>query len=221
MSARLILGSASPGRAEVLTRAGVDFTVRVSAVDEDAAVEAARAAGEQVTPSRMAGLLAQAKAEAVARAVAEEGDEEAAEPGASDEVLVLGCDSVFELDGVAYGKPHEPEVAVERWRGLRGRTGTLHSGHHLVRPRDGATAARTVSTQVRFGTPSEEQIRAYAHSGEPLGCAGAFTIDGRGAAFIDGVDGDPQSVIGVSPRALGELLAELDIDITTLWTHDR
>lgn len=216
MSARLILGSASPGRAEVLTRAGIDFTVRVSSVDEDAAVEAARAAGEEITPSRMAGLLAQAKAEAVAAAVAAEG------PGAADEdLLVLGCDSVFELDGVAYGKPHEPDVAVERWLGMRGRTGTLHSGHRLVRVRDGATAARTVSTQVRFGAPSEEQIRAYAASGEPLGCAGAFTIDGRGAAFIDGVDGDPQSVIGVSPRTLGALLAELNIDITTLWTHDR
>lgn len=215
MNPRLILGSASPGRAEVLTRAGLDFAVRVSSVDEDAAVEAARAAGEEVTPARMAALLAQAKAEAVARAVAEE------DRGADEDLLVLGCDSVFELDGIAYGKPHEPEVAISRWREMRGRTGTLHSGHRLVRLRDGATAERTVSTQVRFGAPSEEQIRAYAHSGEPLGCAGAFTIDGRGAAFIDGVDGDPQSVIGVSPRALGGLLAELDIDITTLWTHDR
>lgn len=208
----LILASASPGRARVLEAAGVDFTTRVSSVDEDEVLAAARAVdGEQdLSPAEAALLLARAKAEDVAAAQRHAPDH------TSQPALVLGCDSVFELDGEACGKPYEVEIAVERWRAMRGRTGVLHSGHWLIDD-TGEAAGRTVSTEVSFAAPRESQIRAYAESGEPLHCAGAFTIDGRGAAFVRGVCGDHLSVIGVSPHMLAELMAELGHDITAHW----
>lgn len=218
--ARLILASASPARARVLEHAGITFEVMVSDVDEDAVVASARARGEDLTCAGTATLLARAKAQDVATR-----DEAAG-------ALVLGCDSVFELDGTPYGKPYEVEVAVERWRQMRGRTGTLHTGHWMISAGDRgadtddgagarAGAGRTVSTQVSFAEPTETQVRAYAESGEPLLCAGAFTIDGRGAAFVREVTGDHLSVIGVSPHAVGQLLVDLDVDITDLWRTTR
>lgn len=204
--ASLVLASASPGRARVLKAAGVAFSTEVSSVDEEEVLAAARALGgaEGLAPSEVALLLARAKAEDVAAAPRQ------------PQAPVLGCDSVFELDGEAYGKPYEVDVAVARWQMLRGRTGVLHSGHWLNGPQ-GQAVGRTVSTRVSFAEPTEAQIRAYAESGEPLHCAGAFTIDGRGAAFVRSVDGDHLSVIGVSPHALTELLAEIGEDITDYW----
>lgn len=211
---QLVLASASPGRARVLQAAGLDFTTEVSSVDEDEVLAGARAVGGEqgITPAEVALLLARAKAEDVAAVRQVSGQQERP-------ALVLGCDSVFELDGEAYGKPYEVEIAVERWRAMRGRTGVLHSGHWLI-GETGEAVGRTVSTEVSFAAPSEAQIRAYAESGEPLHCAGAFTIDGRGAAFVRGVSGDHLSVIGVSPHVLAELLAELGRDITAHWRQD-
>lgn len=228
---RLVLASQSPSRRRVLDQAGVVFDVEVSSVDEPAVVEAA-SAGAELSAAETALLLARAKAEAVAALPA------------SRNTLVLGCDSVFELDGVTYGKPYEVDVAVERWQQMRGRTGTLHTGHWLVDAGTAATTAEhswlgsaamtkgplgvpestltsageTVSSQVRFAEPSDEQIRAYAESGEALHCAGAFTLEGRGAAFIDRVEGDPNAVIGLSPAALNRLLSEFGRSITDFWT---
>lgn len=228
---RLVLASQSPSRRRVLDQAGVVFDVEVSSVDEPAVVEAA-SAGAELSAAETALLLARAKAEAVAALPA------------SRNTLVLGCDSVFELDGVTYGKPYEVDVAVERWQQMRGRTGTLHTGHWLVDAGTAATTAEhswlgsaamtkgplgvpestltsageTVSSQVRFAEPSDEQIRAYAESGEALHCAGAFTLEGRGAAFIDRVEGDPNAVIGLSPAALNRLLSEFGRNITDFWT---
>ncbi|GAA1180892.1 Maf family protein [Nesterenkonia xinjiangensis] len=214
---RLILASASPSRRQILEAAGLDFEVVVSEVDEPAVVASAVEALGPLSPAEEALLLARTKAEDVASR------------GAARGALVLGCDSVFELDGVAYGKPYEIEVAVERWRQMRGSTGTLHTGHWLV---DAASATRTtgsswlgqqpghdgelqaagetVSTRITFGRPTDEQIRTYAESGEPLNCAGAFTLEGAAAEFIEHVDGDRESVIGVSPAALARLRAQLE-----------
>lgn len=228
---RLILGSKSPSRRKVLDQAGVVFDVEVSDVDEPAVVEAA-SDGAELGAAETALLLARAKAEAVAALPASRG------------AIVLGCDSVFELDGVTYGKPYEVDVAVERWQQMRGRTGTLHTAHWLVDAGTAVTssehswlgsaamtkgplgvpentltsAGETVSSQVTFAEPSDEQIRAYARTGEPLHCAGAFTLEGRGAAFIDRVDGDPNAVIGLSPAALNRLLGECGRSITDFWT---
>ncbi|MCH8570577.1 Maf family nucleotide pyrophosphatase [Nesterenkonia sp. AY15] len=208
---RLILGSASTSRARILTQADVIFTVRVSDVDEPAAVAAAQEKldGDQLTPAMEAQLLADLKAAAVANL-----------PGINSRpsVMVLGCDSVFELDGASYGKPFEVDVAVQRWKQMRGRTGVLHTGHALIDASTGTRAQRTVSTRVSFGEPTDAEIQRYAESGEPLNCAGGFTIDGRGAAFIEAIEGDHLSVIGVSPAALHSMLAELGHSITDLWS---
>lgn len=211
---RLILGSASTSRARILNQADIAFTVRVSDVDEPAAVAAAQEKldGEQLTPAMEAQLLADMKASAVANL-----------PGINSRpsVLVLGCDSVFELDGASYGKPYQVDVAVQRWKQMRGRTGVLHTGHALVDAATGTRAQRTVSTRVSFAEPSDAEIQRYAQSGEPLNCAGGFTIDGRGSAFIDSIEGDHLSVIGVSPAALHSMLAELGHSITHLWSPPR
>lgn len=227
---RLILASASPSRRMILAEAGVRFDVLVSAVDEPAVVASAVEAGGPLSAAEEALLLARAKAEDVA-----------ASPEARG-ALVLGCDSVFELAGVTYGKPYEVDVAVERWKLMRGSTGSLHTGHWLVDTTEnaqskqsrwaepgleyilgsaptGATrelsaAGETVSSDIHFGEPTDEQIRAYAETGEPLNCAGAFTLEGGAADFIDRVDGDREAVIGVSPGALARLLTGLGHTLT-------
>ena len=199
---RLILASASPARARILQAAGIPFTVLVSDVDEDAV----SARHPEATPVETALLLAQAKARDVA-----------ARPEAAG-ALVVGCDSVFELDGVPYGKPWEPEVAVARWLLQSGRSGDLHTGHWVVDTRrSDAQAGSTSSATVSFAAVDEPQIRAYVATQEPLQCAGAFTIDGRGAAFVESVQGDPNAVIGLSVSALRRALRDLGVDLTTFW----
>ncbi|WP_372696839.1 nucleoside triphosphate pyrophosphatase [Arthrobacter sp. JSM 101049] len=210
----LVLASQSPGRARILADAGIGFEAIVSDVDEDAAVaEATERLGGELDSASMALLLARTKAEAVAAL------------DAADGAVVLGCDSVFELDGVSYGKPYTPEVAIDRWRAMRGRTGVLHTGHWLVDNRStdeddggtGATLGAVASTSVSFADVADEEIEAYVATGEPLPCAGAFTIDGRGAAFITGIDGDPHAVVGLSVNTLRALLASAELSITDLW----
>lgn len=226
--ARLILASASSARADVLQRGHIPFTTMVSDVDEDAL----GAGLDHPTPAELAGALARAKAEDVTATLltedyADDGaDDEAEEPPPEDEpaLLVLGCDSVFELDGNAYGKPEHPEVAIERWRIQAGRTGTLHTGHRLIRlpdtpgalPEDAVSA--TVSTQVRFADVSEQQIQHYVATGEPLGCAGGFTLEGRGAALVAGVSGDPNAVLGLSLNTLREMFDQVGCSLTQMWT---
>ena len=135
--------------------------------------------------------------------------------------FVVGCDSMLEIDGRIVGKPGDPETAVERWRSMRGATGTLHTGHTLVRLPDGATAEGVSSTVVHFARPSDAEIEAYVATGEPLWCAGAFTIDGLGGAFVEGVEGDPHGVVGLSLPLLRRLVIELGGSWTDLWAQGR
>ncbi|WP_088799640.1 MULTISPECIES: nucleoside triphosphate pyrophosphatase [unclassified Streptomyces] len=196
---RLVLASQSPARLALLRQAGLAPEVVVSGVDEDALTAA--------TPGELARVLAEAKATAVA-----------ARPETAG-ALVVGCDSVLELDGRALGKPVDAEDATARWKSMRGRSGILQTGHCVIdTAAGGRQVSATASTTVRFGEPTDAEIAAYVESGEPLFVAGAFTLDGRSAPFIDGIDGDPGNVIGLSLPLLRRLLAGLDVAITDLWT---
>lgn len=206
---RLVLASASPARLSVLRGAGTSPVVSVSQVDEDA-VQAALPAGTTHEDTVLA--LARAKAQDVVARIAED-----PVPGRA---VVIGCDSMLSIDGELVGKPHTPEVATARWRAMRGRTGRLLTGHCAVLLSDGAVlgdAVGTRSTTLRFGAPSDSEIDAYVATGEPLQVAGAFTLDGLGGWFVEGIDGDPSSVIGISLPLTRQLLSELGVSITDLW----
>jgi septum formation protein len=191
-----VLASASPARLRLLRDAGFDPQVVVSGVDEDAV--------RADSPAALVQELAVRKAAAVAAGM--DGDE-----------LVVGCDSVLDLDGQALGKPASPDDAVRRWQRMRGRDGCLRTGHCVVDVATGRRVADVASTLVRFGTPSDAEVAAYVATGEPLAVAGAFTLDGRSAPFVDGVDGDPGNVIGLSLPLLRRLLAQLGVEVTDLW----
>src|SRR6185312_5111535 len=214
----LVLGSAAPARLETLRRAGVAPYVLVSDVDEDAVVAEARSQYGELAAEDVALVLARAKCEAVATRLA--GDEAPAD--APQGALVLGCDSVLELDGEVHGKPVDPDEAVARWRRMRGRSGVLHTGHWVIDDRDGedggtgATFGAVASTTVHFGSISDAEVEAYVATGEPLLVAGAFTLDGLGAPYVDSIEGDPSNVVGVSLPLLRELLATLDVPWSAL-----
>jgi septum formation protein len=213
----LVLASASPARLATLRSAGVEPLVQVSAVDEDAAVAAAQALHGALSPADVALLLARAKAEDVVRARIDADD---------TECLVLGCDSVLELDGETHGKPAHAAEATARWTRMRGRSGVLHTGHWLVDDRateDGGTSGvvgATASTTVHFAELDDEEIAAYVATGEPLLVAGAFTLDGLGAPYVRAIEGDPSNVVGVSLPLLRELLAELGVAWRDLRSQD-
>ena len=199
---RLILASRSPARLATLRAAGIEPEVIVSDVDE----EAIEADLPDATPKQLAEVLARAKAEKVASTI-------------TGPAIVIGCDSVFELDGIAYGKPQTPEVAKDRWRQMMGRAGTLHTGHHLIDTRTNETVAATASTLVHMGTMSEQEMDDYLATGEPLQVAGGFTLDALGGAFVEGVEGDPSNVVGISLPTLRRLLGELGVRWTSLWNR--
>ncbi|MDX2705489.1 Maf family protein [Streptomyces sp. PA03-6a] len=192
----LVLASASPARLGLLKQAGLDPRVVVSGVDEDAI--------SADTPAELARVLAEAKASVVAAQLA-------------DGEVVVGCDSVLDLDGQALGKPADAEDATARWKSMRGRSGVLRTGHCVIDLATGRRVSATASTTVRFGTPDDDEIAAYVASGEPLYVAGAFTLDGRSAPFVEGIEGDHGNVIGISLPLLRRLLAELDLRITDFW----
>jgi septum formation protein len=193
----LVLASASPARLRLLRDAGFAPRVVVSGVDETDLHED--------DPSVLVRLLAERKALAVAAGLA--GDE-----------LVVGCDSMLVLDGEVLGKPSSPAAAVARWHRMRGRSGALLTGHCVVDVATGRCESATASTVVRFGTPSDAEVEAYVATGEPLHVAGAFTLDGRSAAFLDGIDGDAGNVIGLSLPLLRTLLGRHGVEVTSLWS---
>ncbi len=222
----LILASASPARAALLRTAGIEPDIQPADVDEEALLAAAaRESGGRAVPVREAvALLARAKAEAVASLLA---TTDAAAPAdlthrtdpagelEEGDAVVIGCDSLLELDGEALGKPYEPERARARWRQMRGRSGTLHTGHHLIRGVDHVHAVS--STVVHFAELTDAEIDAYVATGEPLSVAGAFTLDGFGGAFVTGVEGDPHGVVGLSLPLVRVLLADLGLAWTDFW----
>lgn len=198
---RVVLASASPARLQILQRAGIEPDVMVSGIDEES-LTARR-------PVVLAAMLAERKAQVVSQQLA-----------GHEPVLVIGCDSILEFEGRAFGKPSSADEAVTRWQLMRGRSGVLHTGHHVIlRDRGVHQATATGSTLVRFAEPTDQEIRAYVATGEPLTVAGAFTLDGLGGAFVAGIEGDPHNVIGLSLPLLRELLIELGVSWTDLWSR--
>ena len=212
---RVVLASTSPARLALLRQAGVRPETRAPAVDEDAevAAESVRRA-QPLSPQEHVQLLADRKAAAVAAVLSAE------DP--SMDGVVIGGDSMFELDGSLSGKPLTAANARERWDRMRGRTGVLHSGQTVIRLRPGATpqrAAAVAAAAVTFAADITDQERdAYIATGEPLEVAGAFTLDSLGAPFIVRVDGDPSTVVGMSLSTLRRLFAELGVSWTSLWS---
>jgi septum formation protein len=207
---RLVLASTSPARLALLRAAGIEPDTVPPGVDEEAVVAAAEAErGASLPPDELVQLLARRKAEAVAAAL-----------GTTD-ALVLGGDSAFAFGGTTYGKPYEPAIAMARWRAQRGGTGVLHSGHHLIDARTGEGFGETARAAVRFAPDlDEEEILAYVASGEPLSVAGAFTIDGLAGPFIEHVDGDPSTVVGLSLSTLRRLVRRTGTSWPSLWNRD-
>jgi len=206
---KIVLASTSPARLRLLKDAGIDPLVIAPGVDEEHVADMAMQAGLIANTADLVLLLAKAKAEAVVN-----------HPDAQG-ALIIGCDSALDLDGEALGKPHEPEVAIERWKSMRGRSGRLYTGHWLIdnrisTPMPPATGHAS-NTTVHFADLSDGEIMAYVGTGEPLEVAGAFTIDGLGGAFIKAIEGDAHTVVGLSLTTLRELCLKLDVDYPSLW----
>ena len=214
---RVVLASASPARRALLRAAGIEPEVVVSGVDEDA-LEDALAAEGRTSPAELCVALAEAKGSAVATGLRD--------AGTGQDAVVVSCDSVLDLDGVALGKPDDADDAVNRWRAMRGRTRVLRTGHFVTRldrwgerPATGpASVSAVASTLVLFADLDDATIDAYVATGEPLHVAGAFTLDGLGGPFVERIDGDPANVVGLSLPLVRRMLADLGVRWTDLWT---
>lgn len=193
---RFILASASPARLTVLRGIGFDPEVIVSGVDESTV--------EEESPGRLCRALAKLKAKAVAATLTED-------------AYVLGCDSVLEFNGQTYGKAEDAETAVSRWKAMRGKSGVLHTGHCLIDTAKQRRHIRSSSTTVHFADVTDTEIAAYVDSGEPMRVAGAFTIDGLGAPFVERIEGDHGTVVGVSPPLLRQMFTAWGVPISSLW----
>lgn len=215
---RVLLGSASPARRRVLTDAGLAPLVLVADLDEDALVE--ELSGTE--PESVVTALAVAKGDIITAEVTSSPLPELAAVAADG--VIITCDSMLLIGDRLVGKPQVPEVAVTRWREMRGSSGRLLTGHRVSRLTGGsvtATATGTQSTTVHFADVSDEVIDHYVATGEPLYVAGAFTLDGMGGWLLDGIDGDPSSVLGISLPLTRRLLDEVGIDVSTLWSRPR
>ncbi|WP_300011358.1 nucleoside triphosphate pyrophosphatase [Pseudonocardia sp.] len=204
---RVVLASASPARLSILRAAGVDPLVEVSAVDEDALL----AAIPDATPAEKVTTLAGAKATTVARRID------------LADAVVIGCDSMLHVGGELVGRPADAAQARQRWRAMAGGTGELVTGHAVLRVVGGEidrVAEGHAVTVVRFGDPTDAELDAYLDTGEPMQVAGGFTLDALGGWFVEGVDGDPSNVVGLSLPLVRRLLVGVGVQVTDLWRQD-
>ncbi|WP_415274389.1 Maf family protein [Aquiluna sp. Uisw_065] len=194
-----VLASTSPARKKLLSEAGIQFRDLAPGVDEDQMVEELA----PQTPSELTELLARAKAEAIATT--------------ETTALVLGCDSALFFEGQTLGKPLASSVAIERWKAMRGKSGSLFSGHHLIDVQNNRAVSLVTSTEVFFADLSDQEIETYVATNEPLQVAGGFTIDGLGGAFVERINGDYHTVVGLSLVGLRKMMRELGLDYQSLW----
>ncbi|MFJ4158792.1 Maf family protein [Microbacterium testaceum] len=213
---RVCLASTSPARLMLLRQAGIEPEARSPRVDEEAVIAEVEAAeARRLAAAEHVLLLARRKAADVAhRLRAEELDFDG---------FVIGGDSMFALGDEILGKPYTPDAATARWRGMRGRTGVLHSGHSVFRLSPGSEpreAFAVAEASVTFAADvDDDEIAAYVATGEPLLVAGAFTVDSLGGAFIERVEGDPSTVVGMSLSTVRRLVRELGGSWTALWNR--
>lgn len=209
---RVVLASASSGRLQVLRHAGIDPLVVVSGVDEDAVTAGLP---PESGPGQVVCALASAKAEQVASMLP---------PDVSVDCVVIACDSMLWFDGELRGKPGSADAARAAWNEMAGRAGELYTGHSVLRLRDGTLTHRTSASDaatVVFGTPTPDELEAYIDSGEPVRVAGGFTIDGLGGWFIDEIEGDPSTVIGIGLALTRTLLQRAELSVADLWATNR
>ncbi|HWE54545.1 MAG TPA: nucleoside triphosphate pyrophosphatase [Acidimicrobiales bacterium] len=197
---RLILASASPARRWLLESAGLDPEVMVSHVPEDGV--------DHLAPPDAVAALARRKGDAVASRLGGDGPSDA---------IVVACDSLLEFGGRVWGKAAGPAEVVDRWQRFRGRSGLLHTGHHVIDAASGHRATATDTATVHFGTPSDDEIDAYAGTEESRQVAGPFTLEGRSAPWIDRIEGNYGTITGISLPLLRQLLGQLGVAIVDLW----
>ncbi|MBD0334673.1 MAG: septum formation inhibitor Maf [Cyanobacteria bacterium Co-bin13] len=191
---QFILASASKARRLLLVSAGLHPFVCPSEFDESQV--------PLMDPPAYVQELARCKAETVVKQF----------PNG----LVLGCDSVLAFGGQIFGKPSDREDAIARWHQMRGQVGDLYTGHALIPP-GGVPLVRCAVTRVYFANIDTPTIEAYVDSGEPLHCAGAFAIDGKGGLFIEKLEGCHTNVIGLSLPLLRTMLADAGYRVTDFW----
>jgi septum formation protein len=187
---RIVLASQSTSRRRLLEDAGLKPTIIVSNVDEETDFFNAMA------PVDMVIALAISKAHTVREMI-------------DYPAIIIGCDSTFDVDGISFGKPGTPEIAIERAKKISGRTGLLHTGHCIIDTEQGIEIADRVTTKVTFTDMTEEEIADYVASEEPLHVAGGFTLDGFGSPFIPVIEGDYTNVVGVSMPFLRSAMKQL------------
>ena len=187
---RIVLASQSKSRRRLLEDAGLSPTIIVSNVDEETDFFNAMA------PEDMVIALAISKAHTVREMI-------------DFPAIIIGCDSTFEVDGVSFGKPGTPEIAIDRAKKISGRTGLLHTGHCIIDTDRGVEISDRVTTKVTFTEMSDEEIADYVASEEPLHVAGGFTLDGFGSPFIPVIEGDYTNVVGISMPFLRTAMKQL------------
>jgi len=190
-----ILASASPARRRLLQNAGINPVIKVSDFDESQV--------HNSDPAQLVQTLAECKAQVVAKQF--------------DSGLVMGCDSVLQVDGEIHGKPDSPEQAIARWRKMRGNVGELYTGHALIDLDQNITVVRCQVTQVYFAPISDLAITDYVATGEPLKCAGSFALEGYGSLFVEKIAGCHTNVIGLSLPLLRQMLEQLGYNVTDFW----
>jgi septum formation protein len=192
---QFVLASASPARRRLLQTIGIEPIVSVSHFDESQV--------QSRDPVLLVQVLAQRKAERVAPSF--------------EEALVLGCDSVLAVNGEIHGKPATPEEAISRWYEMRGQTGDLLTGHVIIDTSQSKMLVKSQVTKVYFANASDNEIKTYVATGEPLNCAGAFALEGFGSVFVEKIEGCHSNVIGLSLPLLRHMLGDLGYVVSDFW----